>query len=177
MSASEVSFSILRYAVQKLHDGDMNAVLDLGFEVDELRAMEGLTLRDLQYLSRVTVPFLRVQVDHDVYRAMLTRVRDEAQTEAMQDTLILQGAPRQLMQTLYGMTPQQYSNRRRLLRLTGQNTGRPPRIPEELEHTIWRHWSALQDAEPARRYLETAQRSQTSVANVWQIVKPDSVEG
>jgi hypothetical protein len=62
---ADLSFHVLRYALQRVHDGDLSAALDLGFTIDEIRSMEALTLNDLEHLSRLSAHFLRVQVDHD----------------------------------------------------------------------------------------------------------------
>jgi len=126
---ADLSFHVLRYALQRVHDGDLSAALDLGFTIDEIRSMEALTLNDLEHLSRLSAHFLRVQVDHDIYRAMIHRVTEEAQSKDTQDALLRAGAPRSLMAEMYGWSSLQYAHRRRLLGITS-TPGRPPQPTE-----------------------------------------------
>ncbi|AHK79086.1 hypothetical protein M911_07870 [Ectothiorhodospira haloalkaliphila] len=164
-AASEVSFHILRFALQRVQDGDLGAALELGFTLEEIRGMEQLTLKDLSHLSRLSGHFLRMQVDHDTYRTMLNRVREEAHSEALQDALLQAGAPRSLMADLFGWGALQYAQRRKLLGVQSP-CGRPGKPTEAQEQNIWDLWQAHQHHPLAQRYLETAQAAQVSVGMV-----------
>ena len=167
---ADLSFHILRYAVQRVHDGDLAAALDLGFTIDEIRSMELLTLTDLEHLSRLSAHFLRVHVDHDTYRAMIQRVTQEAESKETQDALLLAGAPRSLMAELYGWSALQYAHRRRLLGIAS-TPGRPPLPTESEEMAVWHHWRSHGEAPMAQRYLQTAKAAGVTVAVTRSIVR------
>lgn len=164
-AASEVSFHILRFALQRVQEGDLGAALELGFTLEEIRGMEQLTLKDLSHLSRLSGHFLRMQVDHNTYRAMLNRVREEAHSEALQDALLHAGAPRSLMADLFGWTALQYAQRRKVLGVYTPS-GRPGKPTEAQERAIWEHWRQNLHHPLAQRYLETAQAARVSVGLV-----------
>ena len=167
---ADLSFHVLRYALQRVHDGDLSAALDLGFTIDEIRSMEALTLNDLEHLSRLSAHFLRVQVDHDTYRAMIHRVTEEAESKDTQDALLRAGAPRSLMAEMYGWSALQYAHRRRLLGITS-TPGRPPQPTETEEADVWRHWRIHGQEPLAQRYLLAAAAAGVTVAVVHSLVR------
>jgi hypothetical protein len=167
---ADLSFHVLRYALQRVHEGDLSAALDLGFTVDEIRSMERLTLKALGHLSRLSAHFLRVEVDHETYRAMISRVTEESESEGTQDALLRAGAPRALMAQMYGWSALQYAHRRRLLGIVGIS-GRPPQPTEAEEAMVWRHWRLNATAPLAQRYLRAATASGVTVAIVHSLVR------
>jgi hypothetical protein len=167
---ADLSFHVLRYALQRVHDGDLSAALDLGFTIDEIRSMEALTLNDLEHLSRLSAHFLRVQVDHDTYRAMIHRVAEEAESKDTQDALLRAGAPRSLMAEMYGWSALQYAHRRRLLGITS-TPGRPPQPTESEETAVWHHWRSHGQAPLAQRYLQAATAAGVTVSVVHSLVR------
>lgn len=169
-TGADISFHIIKFALQRVHEGDLTAALDLGFTVDEIRSMESLTLKDLSYLSRLSAHFLRLEVDHDTCQAMLRRVHEESASEALQDAMLRQGAPRNLMQELFGWSALQHAARRKLLGI--QSTpGRPPQPTEQQEHEVWEHWHRLTDIPLPERYLETAQSADVSIATICKLLQ------
>ena len=167
---TDLSFHVLRYALQRVNDGDLSAALDLGFTVDEIRAMEVLTLNDLEHLSQLSAHFLRVHVDHDTYRAMINRVTEEAESKGTQNDLLRAGAPRSLMAEMFGWSALQYAHRRRLLGITS-TPGRPPQLTESDETAVWRHWRLHGQAPLAQRYLQAATAVGVTVAAVHSLVR------
>jgi hypothetical protein len=167
---ADLSFHVLRYALQRVHEGDLSAALDLGFTVDEIRSMEGLTLKALGHLSRLSAHFLRVEVDHDTYSAMIHHVTRESESEGTQDALLRAGAPRSLMAEMYGWTALQYAHRRRVLGIRG-TSGRPPQPTESEEAAVWRHWRLSGTAPLAQRYLHTSSAAGVTVATVHNLVQ------
>lgn len=136
-STAEVSFHILRYGAQKLAEGDLNALLEYGFSIEEIKAIEELTLQELDHLSRLGTHFLCVQVNHECFAAMLRRVHREASNKVLQNELIHMRAPAAMMRELFGMTNLEYANRRKLLSMAGVGVGRPPALPETEQIAVW----------------------------------------
>lgn len=168
---AELSFQILRYGAQKLAEGDFNALLDLGFTLEEIKMIEKLPLKDLNHLSRLGAHFLDVKVNHECFATSLRHVQQEAENEAIQEELIRLRAPGAMMQALFGMTPLQYANRRKLLNLAGAGIGRPSEPSEEDQHAVWRAWHRHTGLPEVQRYLETSRTSQVPLNVVWTLVK------
>lgn len=167
---ADLSFHVLRYALQRVHEGDLSAALDLGFTVDEIHSMEALTSKDFEHLSRLSAHFLRVQVDHETYRAMIDRVNEESRAKEAQDALLRAGAPRRLINEMYGWSALQYAHRRRLLGIKS-TPGRPPNLAEGDEMTVWRLWQELGEATLPQRYLQVAVTAGVTVAAVHNLVR------
>ena len=166
----DLSFHVLRYALERVHEGDLSAALDLGFTIEEIRSMEGLTLKALAHLSRLSARFLRIEVDHQTYQAMLNRVSEAIESESLQDALLRAGAPRVLMSELFGWSALQCAQRRRVLAIVG-TPGRPPLASEEEEARVWRLWSQHRSMPLAERYLKTAAAAEVTVATVYSLVR------
>lgn len=168
--STELAYQVIRFAVDKLKTGDLNAVSDLGFEPDEIRAMEQMTVGELHHLARMGTHFLDVAVDHRCLNHALTHARDEARTECTQDDLIRQGAGTEMLHALCGLTPGEVCRRRRMLGVQ-RPQGRPPRLPPTKEDRIWRLWQAHADLDEPERYLQVARDCDVSAQAVWRLVQ------
>ena len=169
--AAELSFQILRYGCQRLAEGDVNALLDLGFLIDEIKAIEKLTLKELEHLSRLGAHFLTVKVNHSCFATSLRHVRHEARGERLQDELLRRRAPVAMMQTLFGMTTFQYANRRKLLGLGGIGVGRPSLPSEEENHAVWYAWHEHAHLPEPLRYLEISRKTDVPLNVIWALVQ------
>jgi hypothetical protein len=169
--AGEVSFHILRYGAQRLAEGDVNALRDLGFSLTQIRALEQLTLKELDHLSRLGAHFMEVRVDAQCFTTALSHVRRERANDVLQDELIRAGAPAGMMYALFGITGAQYALRRKLLDMAGAGVGRPPTPSEADEASVWHAWQAHADLPVAQRYLATARTARRSLGTVWSVLK------
>lgn len=168
-TATDLSFQVLRYAMEQVQNGDLNAAMDLGFTMDEIRDLEGLSMKEACRLGRLGGHFLRVQIDRKTYRALLQRVREDQASEAVQDDLLKQGAPRALMSELYGWSAVHYAQRRKLLELN-KGCGRPLAATQEQEATAWSTWRAQSQLPLPERYLKTAQTAGIGIATLCQLL-------
>ncbi|MFN2348852.1 MAG: DUF2857 domain-containing protein [Thioalkalivibrio sp.] len=164
-TTADMSFQVLRYAMERVQDGDLTAAMDLGFTIEEIRELEALSIKDLSYLSRLGGHFLRLEINHEIYRAMLKRVREEAASEALQDALLAHGAPRALMTRLYGWSAGHYALRRKILGLAN-SCGRPPQPTPEQETCAWTTWSRHDHIPLPERYLLTAQAAGIGISTL-----------
>lgn len=170
-SHSELIFNVLRYATSLLEAGDESALLLMGFDPVEVRAMETLTVKHLQRLSELATHFMDFRVDHDVFRRVLARLTAERKVEQLQDALLRAGAPLAMMHQYWGMTTHDCASRRRILGIETQ-IGRPQRLSDEELERLWHLWAELADVEDEReRYLELAERSGQSLTLLWPVVE------
>ncbi|MCG5495520.1 STY4526/YPO1902 family pathogenicity island replication protein [Ectothiorhodospira variabilis] len=164
-TATDISFQVLRYAMEQVQNGDLNAAMDLGFTIEEIRDLEGLSMKEACRLGRLGGHFLRVQIDRKSYRALLQRVREDQASETLQDELLKQGAPRALMSELYGWSPSDYAHRRKILNLT-KSCGRPPEATPDQEIKAWNAWCTRNQLPLPERYLIAAQAASISIATL-----------
>ena len=161
---------ILHYVTRHIHDGNYDLALQLGFDWEEIRLLESLSLQEFHWLETRSAQFIacEVRVDHPHARQTLRRLAEYRQALDLQNRLLMAGAPRHLMGQLYGWTPLQYRNQRKRLRLDDEypNGGRPANPTLAEEETILGHWDRLAELELAERYLETACASGLSVRQV-----------
>jgi len=65
---------------------------------------------------------------------MVEHLRQQRESEEIQQILIAADAPLEMMQTLFGLSPREYSQLRRMLSVD-QSVGRPRRNPMKRTHT------------------------------------------
>ena len=168
---SELIFNVLRYATRTLQQGDESALLVMGFEPEDVRAMEDLTVKHLQRLSELGANFMDFRIDHDSLRKVVKRLKDERDIENLKDELMRAGAPQAFMHHYWGMTSRDCSARRRVLGIVTP-VGRPLRLSDEELEQLWDTWVSLDTIDDERRqYLELAQRSGHSLTVIWPVVQ------
>ena len=85
---SELIFNVLRYATRMLQQGDESALLLMGFEPEDVRAVEALTVKHLQRLSELGAGFMDFRIDRDSLHRVVDRLRDERGIEELTDELL-----------------------------------------------------------------------------------------
>lgn len=165
----ELAFHILRYGAQKLSEDDLSTLLDLGFSMEDIQAIETLTLKELNHLSRLSAHFLDIRINPQRFARVLAHIRQETAGEVLQNELLCRRAPAGMMRALFGMTPLQYANRRKRLGLSGVGVGRPAFPGEETERLIWQVWREQAELSDAERYLATAEATQLPLSVIWSV--------
>ncbi|NEV62422.1 STY4526/YPO1902 family pathogenicity island replication protein [Thiorhodococcus minor] len=161
---------ILHHVTRLIHAGNYEEAMQWGFDWDEIRLFEALSLQDFHWLETRCQVFidLEIRINHPKARWTLQRLAEQRRTLDLQTRLLQAGAPRHLMGELYGWPPQQYRDQRKRLGLDDAfpNGGRPANPSVTEEEAILAHWERLADRELAERYLETALATQVSVRQV-----------
>lgn len=173
---SELNLQVCQYAIDAVREGDLNIAQDLGFTVEELKAMESLTLRDLRHLVRMGSHFMQLRVDHECLSRALDHIQRESAQDRLQDELIRLGASFRMMKALYGMTSLQFSARRHLLDVNG-GMGRPSEPSAEAETAAWYAWGKHPDQSIPERVVSTARDSDLTAHQVWMLVERWEREG
>jgi hypothetical protein len=100
----------------------------------------------------------------------LRHIRQEADSEALQDEMLFRRAPFPMMQTLFGTTSQQYAHRRKLLGLSGSRRGRPPAPTDEEHERVWQAWQSQAALPEQSRYLVVSRLTQVNLHTIWTLV-------
>lgn len=161
---------VLAFVIERIHEGEYDAAVRLGFTWEEIRVLDGLSSRDLHYLFQLCPRFiaLRIDIDHPQARVAITRLLEQQGLLETQQALLRAGAPRRLMGELYGWTASFYCQQRKFLALDAEfpRGGRPLNPPLEAEDSLLAHWDRRTDLPLAERYLDTARALGVSVRQV-----------
>ena len=161
---------VLQHVIQSLHEGDYHVALDYGFDWDEIRALETLSLQDFQWMKDQSRHFIvfEARVNHAQVRLALARRDAQKTLQALQQRLLVAGAPRHLMVQLFGWIPQHYRNQRKLLKLDDQlpRGGRPTNPTLNEEEDILAAWDQHAALALPERYLQTADATGVDVRQV-----------
>lgn len=169
-SYSDLVFNIFRYAIEQLSKNNIDAIIELGFSVEEISKISNLTLSDVRRLSDMSQHFLpRLNIDHDCFSRMVERLEQAKGEEDLQDELIKLGAPHAMMNELFGMNGHEYAQRRKLLSLT--RVGRPPIPSEEEQIMIYDAWRRYESLDEPNRWLKLGQELGINLTTVWPLVK------
>lgn len=174
---AELIFHALRYASETLAEGDIHAVLELGFRLDQIARLERLTLGDLHHISQVRTHFMHIAVDPACFDRVLDHMDRNKRHEGLQDELIRLRGPLAMMRAFFGMSNAEYAARRKLLGLNGTGVGRPLAPTEAEEAKIWQAWKDNQGLPVEQRYLRVGQSTGIPLNTVWALVQSWESDG
>lgn len=169
---------ILRFGFQRADEGDLSVLLKLGLPLPLIRKIQNLSLRkhnrvcDLlsTHLGNLLSQELGNERQQQRLEAILAHVDREDVDEIEQDELILNKAPRKMMNCLAGMTYQDFATRRALLGVAG--TGRPRKVSDQQQQAIWASWCAHVELSHAQRFLKVVQETKLDLRTLWPVLRP-----
>src|SRR5512143_1722304 len=146
VSRCETLSEVVRHGFQRADEGDLNELFRLGSSIQWIKKIQDLPSRrrnqacDLLagYLSNVLHQALGNHPHQEHFTAILNHVNLENHNEAEQDELVCAKASRNMMDSLYGMTNDEFRNRRKALGIT--ECSRPHRVSPKQEEAIWKSW-------------------------------------
>jgi len=119
MSANTEAFlnnALLRYICECQVSGDLASLRRLGVPGDVLELLRGMTVYDALYAANARgANYVRdLNLDWSVVRNTLQRAAEERRDRYTQEELVRAGAPLQLLQSLYGLTANEFSMLRQM---------------------------------------------------------------
>ena len=168
---SQLAYHVMLYAIQALSDGDIRAIEDLDFTIDEVQQLSQLPVKGLKHLARLSGHFLKVKTDHHCFQKMMSHLHHELAQDALQDELIRHEAPIAMMNTLFGMSTAEYIQRQRLLGIPPHGAGRPALLSDEDQAAVWHCWQAATEATLVERYLAVARESKHPLRSLWSLIQ------
>ncbi|EEW1620310.1 DUF2857 domain-containing protein [Escherichia coli] len=134
-----INYAIIANALHALKEGNIRHCEALGFTVDEINALDQLSLDELFTVSQAAAPFVSITVRHDVLHHLLTQARQEYRHQQQINRAIRLGGSIALLNHYFGLTSNDVCLRRRLLGVSVPY-GRTPEPDEETDARIWRQW-------------------------------------
>ncbi len=138
---SDLVTAVLMYAIRCLAEGDYPALRRMRFGPKEIEALREMSLSDLYRVASLRAHCLEIRLDQQVYWPMMDHLQQQRESEETQQTLIAADAPLEMMQSLFGLSPREYSRMRRMLSVD-PSVGRPPEPDEDSTHRLWHAWVA-----------------------------------
>lgn len=167
--------ALLTEIVMKLKAGKIRHIESMGLTLDEIQALDKLTVEDLYYLVNTPVPFLTLNINHCNLNTMLKQARQEQERiKYINRALALQGSI-ELMQHFFGLTAIEVSSRRRLVGIVAKQ-GRNINPTEEQELLIWQQWKIahiqnIDSLEALEVMMDIAEQQKIPLAVVWSLTK------
>ncbi|TRL56148.1 DUF2857 domain-containing protein [Citrobacter youngae] len=134
-----INYAIMADALHALKEGNIRHCEALGFTLDEINALDQLSLEELFTVSRAATPFVSITVRHDILHHLLAQARQEYRRQQQIKRAIRLGGSIALLNHYFGLTSNDVCLRRRLLGVSVPY-GRTPEPDEETDAEIWRQW-------------------------------------
>ena len=178
---AELVMAVLMYAVRCLLEGDEAALHDMNFGPKEIAALRDMKLGDLCRVESMRAHCLAIALNRDVYWPMVANLREHRESEELQHALIKADAPQEMLQTLFGMRPREYTRLRHSL-VTNPGIGRPRDPDDAAAAQLWLAWKAIErDSErplDGSHYLAMHAKTGISLRTIWrQIHRWDAYGG
>ena len=175
--SNELVKAVLLYCADRLAQGDIQSLLDLGLKDSDLRELAALKLVDLAQGDRFNGCFcVEVKLDVAAFRAMLHHTRAMLASEGHERALILADAPFAMMNSLFGICTRDFTRMRSQLQVVS-SPGRPPGPDEatvaKLWHAIRQRVNGLNGDSSLRPqdYLDIADECEASMRHVWRVAQ------
>lgn len=175
---NELVFAVLSYASRCVAEGDLHAFRSLGFDLDDIKTIEGLSLTELQLLAASRSHAINISLDREAWGWLLKRMRRQRGRDALALALIRLDAPKAMMASLFGTTDREYSTRREACGITETVAGgRPPSATEAEERHLWELWVRLAKPDTPQQlraddlWLVIAREGRPAIRTAWSLIQ------
>lgn len=141
---ADLTTAVLMYAVRCLAEGDQLALRSMHFGPKEVDALQHLNISDLYRVETLRGHCLEINLNREVFWHLVARLKQQRETEDLQQRLLKADAPLEMMSVLFGLSSREYTRWRRLLTLAPA-VGRPAEAEEEQAHALWHAWCRRMD--------------------------------
>ena len=139
---AELTTAVVLYAVRCLAEGDQMALRTMKFGPKELAALRELSLADLYRIETLQTHCLSIELNRHVFWPTIEQLKQQRQSEELQQALIAADAPQDMMRALFGMSAREYTQWRRTLTVA-PSVGRPAELNESDNHQLWYAWESM----------------------------------
>lgn len=167
--------AVIMYAIRCLAEGDLAALRNMKFGAREIEALREMCITDLHRIDSLRSHCLEIMLNRRVYWPMIHYLREKRKSEEGMLSLVALDAPREMLQTLFGVNSREYSRLRRALSIKPA-VGRPPEPDEESSHRLWKAWKKRVDPEDPESlspedYLELHNEAGLTMRAIWTLTR------
>lgn len=131
--------AMLGEIIERIERGEIGYCKQIGFSEEELAAIENLSQRELNQLSKSSVTFVNASINHHTLWSLINNVREESKQRQVIDKALMLGASSELLREMFSLSSAEVSARRKLLGIK-EPMGRKPNADEQLEAAVWMMW-------------------------------------
>ncbi len=169
---------VLLYASQLAAEGEIAALMSIGFTREHIARLRGINLTDMASMARTLKgTVIDAKIDPDAIDALFDiaeRVAKERETEL---ALVKAGASRPLMARLFGLNVHQYVLNREYLGIKGKDAGRRGHLDEAASNKVWLLWQSLGRLGEAHRYLAVHEATGVPVRDIEAVLGRHAADG
>ena len=175
MIAGIATNALLTQLIMELKSGSIRRCEALGMTMEEIQALNRLSIEDLHYLISTPVSILTVCINHANLKMLMEQAQRERQRAQRIDRALALGGSIELMQRYFGLTPAEVSTRSRLSGIETRQ-GRCHNPTEEEELAVWEQWKAAQisnlaSLEALDVMMLIAEQHDISLTVIWTLAK------
>lgn len=137
----------------------------------DILSLSSLDISQQKLLIKNAFNYVEININIESLRFRLNEIANQKEYRELEDTFLVLGAPLCLMRRLFGIHASEFSNRRRILNLAGNNSGRPRRVEESTEHYIWKVWIEHSNLDQRERLLKVSDETGTDLHTIWNALK------
>lgn len=142
MSKSTLNEAVLSQLLDLLRNGQLQRCVEMGVEPEVLGQIQHPTI--LSLLRNTPVSWVNVSINTSMIQKLLEGAeRTEEETRLIERAIRL-GATTSLLNTFFGLTPQETALQRTVIGVRAPR-GRWPELSEDQDHHIWHRWTKLMD--------------------------------
>ena len=170
---------VLRAGFQRADEGDPGMLVNLGLTLPLIRKIQNTPLKKRNhfcklggtYLGKVLHEELGTVPCQERLEAILLHVEREDPDDPRHDELLRQGAPAAMMRYAFGMTKDEFTVRRQLLKVSDTG-GRPRQLTYRQEAAILKSWNQSTGLPLAQRLLRVAKENNLDLKRIWPVLRP-----
>ncbi|MFO1432948.1 MAG: STY4526/YPO1902 family pathogenicity island replication protein [Candidatus Competibacteraceae bacterium] len=178
-SKRKPTVDVLRSGFQRADEGDPSVLVNLGFTLPLIREIQNAPLKKRNYfcqlggiyLCRVLHEELGIVPCQERLEAILLHVEKEDPDDPQHDELLRQGALAGMMRYAFGMTKDEFTVRRILLKVSDTG-GRPRQLTYSQEAAILKSWDQSTGLPLTQRFLRVAKESKLDLKRIWPVLRP-----
>lgn len=134
-----INYMTLIFSLQAVREGNIKYCNRLGLTLDEMRELNKLSLDELFFISKTSLMFLDISVNHERLKNTLIRSRQELHFQQQINRAVRLGASHEILNIYFGLSSVDVAARRRLLGISIPN-GRKVIPDENTDARIWLLW-------------------------------------
>jgi len=143
-NGNRVTRALLVEVQNHLKQGNFNKVKSLGFTDDELRIVSRLSSSQIDSISSSGVSVVRLEIDHNNFKSLIARVKEDENREQLIDQMLFLGASGQMMNDFFGLSSSDVASRRVLLGITSKRGRRQALYNNEaMEKEMYQFWVSV----------------------------------
>lgn len=136
---TSINYMTLIFVLQAVREGNIKYCNTLGLTLNEIRELNKLSLDELFFISKTSLMFIDITVNHEHLKNLLVRSRQELQHQQQINRAVRLGASHEILYKYFGLNTADVAARRRLLGITIPN-GRTVIPDENTDAKIWLLW-------------------------------------